>query len=80
MGWGQRAFNSNLDKIDAMELNLVEEETLFIPESQLPSKYLEHIEKTYPTYFSMGMERSRGEWVYFLRSKGYRALPLSGSV
>ena len=81
MGCGQRAFNPNLDKIDDMELNLVEEETLFIPEGQMPSQYLDNIEKTYPTYFSMGGGRSRGEWVYFLRSKGYVGLfPLRGSV
>ena len=80
MGCGQRAFNSNLDKIDAMELNLVEEETLFIPESQLPSKYLEHIEKTYPHTFQWGW-REAGGWVYFIRSKGYVGLfPLRGSV
>lgn len=80
MGWGQRALNPDLDKIDAMELNLVEEETLFIPGGQLCSQYLDLIAKTYPTYFSMGGERSRGEWAYFLRSKGYIGLfPLRGS-
>lgn len=54
-----------------MELNLVEEETLYMPEGVLSPRCVETIENTYAEYFSLWWVRKHGNLMAALRSKGY---------
>lgn len=54
-----------------MELNLIEEETLYMPEGVLSPRCIETIENTYAEYFSLWWVRKQGDLMAALRSKGY---------
>ena len=54
-----------------MELNLVEEETFYMPEGVLSPRCLKTIETAYAEYFSLWWVRKHGSLMAALRSKGY---------